>query len=182
MDNCNRSIKRAVIVLNHLITQDKGITLKELSGHTGLNSSTLYRILATLKKFDYVVKDNDTRYSIGPAVLSLANAYQKSFNLYKITNVFLSQLRDYCGETIHLSKRHNSEVLYLVKLAGLEAIGVITENIGERSPLHCTAVGKVILANLSQDELSNVFDGYTFQRRTPKTITNKDDLLIVKNK
>ena len=177
MENYNRSVIRGIGVLNHLATFSGGSTLKEISVGTGLNSSTLYRILLTLINFEYVVKDNNSKYFLGPAVLYLSAAYQKNFNIRIISNQFLSRLRDHSGETITLSKRQNKEVLYLEKLTGLEAIGVTTENIGERSPLHCTAVGKVILANISKDELDDILDGYNFLRKTPKTITNKDDLL-----
>jgi DNA-binding IclR family transcriptional regulator len=82
----------------------------------------------------------------GFACLELARSYQINNRIQKVALPELEVLRDQTTETIHLAILDNMEVVYLEKLHGLHAIGLMSSYIGGRALAYCTGLGKVLLA------------------------------------
>jgi DNA-binding IclR family transcriptional regulator len=69
------------------------------------------------------------------------------------------------------------EVIYIEKLPGLHAIGLMSSRVGGRSPMHCTGLGKMFLANMKPDQVLSYVDKYGLSRFTDTTITSLEDLI-----
>jgi len=176
--NSSRSIERGVRVLEALSKAEREISLAELSQNASLNQSTVYRILSTYKKFGYVEQNKQSsKYRLGPVVLSLSNAYTRSNNIQSLVIEELTNLRNYCGETIHYAVRSGNEVVYVEKIQGVHPVGVLSNAIGQRNPLHCTAVGKALLAWLPEETLEQVVKDYIFTSRTLNSITEPQSFI-----
>ena len=80
------------------------------------------------------------------------------------------------GRTTHLSELSGSEIVYIDKLESHDQLRMASR-IGLRAPVHSTAAGKVLAADLSPAELESVLAGATFARMTPSTITSRDEFL-----
>ena len=89
----------------------------------------------------------------------------------------LEMLRDETTETIHLAILDNMEVVYLEKLHGLHAIGLMSSYIGGRALAYCTGLGKALLAYSDLDRVRAHFEQVGFRRYTDTTIVNVDDLI-----
>lgn len=176
--NNSRSIERGLLILGVLAQCGGEITLLELSNRVELNQSTVYRILSTFKKFNYVEQNkSNNKYRIGPAVLALSSGYLRSVNARDAVIQILTGLRDFCGETIHYAVRSGNELIYVEKIQGLHPIGLIATTMGERAPLHCTAVGKSLLAWLPAKLKQQIVNNYDFVRKTPATIVSPEAFL-----
>jgi DNA-binding IclR family transcriptional regulator len=171
-----RVLDRAIRILE-LLSDGKPRTHLEVSEGIGLSPSTTFRLLATLCYYNYTKRDeHSNQYSLGLACLELARAYQGSNDLRRVAIPELEALRDDIKETVHLCVLDQMEIVYLEKLSGLHAIGIMSSRIGGRSPAHCTGVGKVLLAYTKPEVVRGYFQEHGLARFTDTTITNLEAL------
>jgi DNA-binding IclR family transcriptional regulator len=151
----------------------------EISEGINLSSSTTFRILATLSYFNFIKRDEKTgEYGLGLACLELARAYQDTNDLRRVALPELEALRDDVKETVHLCILDKMEIVYLEKLSGLHAIGIMSSRVGGRSPAHCTGVGKTLLAYLNPEQVRVHLAQHGLPAYTETTITDLDDLML----
>ncbi|MGB9799960.1 MAG: IclR family transcriptional regulator [Thermanaerothrix sp.] len=170
-----RVLDRAINILLTL-ADGKPRTLQEVSDAISLSPSTTFRLLATLSCYKFVQKDALGRYSLGLTCLELARAYYESNDLRKVALPELEALRDEVKETVHLAILEGTEVVYLEKLPGLHAIGLMGSRVGGRAPAYCTGLGKVLLAHLKAEEIEDFLRKQPLAPFTEKTITNPETL------
>lgn len=172
-----RALDRAFGILSTL-SDGKPRTLMEVSEEIGLSSSTVYRLLASLETHNYVEHDADTgQYRLGLACVELSRSFQMSSHIRMAALPELRRLRDETGETIHLAVLDNMEVVYLDKLHGSHAIGIMSSQVGGRLLAYCTGLGKAMLAYSDPDEVRAHFGQVEFEPFTPTTIRDVDELM-----
>lgn len=172
-----RVLDRAVSILS-VLSDGKPRTLMELSEAVELNSSTTFRLLSSLASHSYVERDDQTgKYTLGLACLELARAYQMNHVLRRTALPELEALRDETGETIHLAVLDRMDVVYLEKLHGLHAIGLMSSQVGARLLAYCTGLGKVLLAYIDPERIRAHHEQVGFIRFTDTTITEVEMLL-----
>jgi len=172
-----RVLDRAIRVL-FLLSDAKPRNLNEISEEISLSPSTTFRLLSTLSYYRFVKRDERTgHYRLGLACLTLARGFQDSNDLRTVALPELEVLRDITKETVHLAILDNMEVIYIEKLPGLHAIGLMSSRVGGRSPVHCTGLGKMFLANFKQEQVLAFIQKYGLPRYTDTTITNPDELI-----
>lgn len=170
-----RVIDRVINILM-LLADGKPRTYQEIGEAVGLSPSTTFRLLATLENYKFVQKGAGNRYSLGLSCLELARGYYESNDLRKVALPELEALRDDVKETVHLAILSGVEVVYLEKLPGLHAIGLMGSRVGGRSPAYCTGVGKVLLAYTKPQEMRSHFLNHPLQPFTKNTITSFEAL------
>jgi DNA-binding IclR family transcriptional regulator len=152
--------------------------LTEISRALDISSSSVFRILATLSSHSFVEKsENSGEYTLGLSCLKMAGAYYKSVNLRQKAMPVLERLRDRTSETVHLGVMDQLEVVYLEKLHGLHAIGLMSSSIGGRSPSYCTGLGKVLLAFQDPAEIERNLHQVELKQFTDTTLTSVPDLM-----
>lgn len=172
-----RVLDRAIRIL-WLLSDGKPRTLTELSQEAAMNSSTTFRLLATLAYNNYVERDGRSgAYRLGLACLELARAYHESNDIRRAALPELEMLRDDTKETVHLAVLDTMEVVYLEKLHGLHAIGLMSSRVGGRAPAYCTGVGKVLLAHTDPELIRDHFEMTGLFRYNDTTIQDIDQLL-----
>lgn len=172
-----RALDRGIRILS-LLADGRPRTLADLSDQAGLNSSTTFRLLATLVGHNYVTRDADSgKYALGLSCLDLARSYQEGDVIRRSALPILQALRDDTMETVHLAVLDGMQVLYLDKQPGLRAIGLMASHVGARFPAHCTGLGKALLAYTDPDLVRAHFDRVGLRRYTDTTILTVDALL-----
>ncbi len=172
-----RAVERALSLLS-VLSDGTPRTLKELSGDIGMNSSTTFRLLSTLGSSGYVERNGrKITYKLGIACLELARAYRESSDLRQVALQELEQLRDDTKETVHLAIMDRMEVVYIEKFHGLHAIGIMSSQVGGRSPAYCTGLGKVLLAYADQAAVRGFYEKTGFHRYSESTVTGVDTLM-----
>ena len=174
-----RVLDRAFRILS-VLSDGKPRTLTELSQEVSLNSSTTFRLLATLSYHNYVERDGQSgEYRLGLACLELARAYHESNDIRRAAMPELETLRDDTTETVHLAvlDKEKMEVVYLEKLHGLHAVGLMSSRVGGRSPAYCTGLGKVLLAHTNPESVRAHFEQTGLHRYSEATIQTVDELL-----
>ena len=172
-----RSVARALTILHLFTVGEAEISLSEISQRVALHQSTVFRLLATLGAVGFTEQNPHTgRYRLGPAALSLGQAFLRHSDLRQLAEAQLASLRDHSSETVHLATLYGTEVLYLEKLPGLHPIGLMTSRIGDRAPAHCTGLGKAMLAYQPEAAVRQTFSG-GLPGYTPRTVTRINALL-----
>ncbi len=169
-------LNKTFVVLEILLEQKSPMSMSEISEKLDFYPSTIHRILDTLKYGGYVEQDPATqKYRLGLKLLELGMAKLQQIDLVREANPYLRELAKKCDETVHLGILENKNVLYLAKEETSQAIRMISY-VGKTAPLHCTGLGKVLLAYLPLREKNEMLDIIELTRLTEQTITNKKKL------
>jgi DNA-binding IclR family transcriptional regulator len=169
-------LTKAFAVLDVLLEQKSPMSMSEISEKLNFYPSTVHRILDTLKYGGYVEQNpNNLKYQLGLKLLELGMAKINQIDLVKEAKPFLRDLAKKCDETVHLAILEDDNVLYLAKEESSQTIRMISY-VGKRAPLHCTGLGKVLLANLPLRDRDKIIDRIELFRLTNNTITDKGKL------
>ena len=166
-----QSIVRALSLLEALGDSRGEVGIADLSKRVGLHVSTTHRLLATLVTQGYARQNADSaRYALGAKALHLAESYLGQMDLRLVARPFLERLSEETGETANLVIRDGQEALYLDKVESPQSLRIFSR-IGRRAPLHCTAVGKVLLADRSKAAVDALLGRGPLERLTRSTVT-----------
>lgn len=149
-----QSIERAFSLLR-LISRDPGISLAELSKKAGLHNSTTFHIVRTMVDLGIVRQAKDTKkYHLGRVIFSLAASSSSAVELVATATPFLQSLAAATDETSHFGFRVGWEAVIAAKVMGGGAFQPV-ERVGGGRPLNCTALGKVLLADMTEAEFND---------------------------
>ena len=169
-------LDKSLSVLELLLQKGSPMNMTELSEKLGFYPSTIHRILDTLKHWGYVEQDPHTqKYQLGLKALELGMAKLYQMDLIREATPYLKKLVNQCNETVHLGVLEAGEVLYLAKEESSQTIRMISY-VGKRAPLHCTGLGKVLLAYLPEKERKRILFRKELPRLTKNTLTDKREL------
>lgn len=171
------SILRACGILKSLSGERGAFKLSELAGLLHLDRSTAYRILLSLENCGMVERNEKTgEYSLGLGAFEIGSAYLRRVDLVEVAKPIMADLAQKIQETVHLAVLSETEILYLDKVDSPRSVGVISK-LGQRGPVYCTALGKVLLANLPPQDRARILAQIRFQPFTPRTITSRRKLV-----
>jgi len=153
-----KSIEKALDLLELLSDNKKEMSITEIGKELHMGFSTVYRILTTLKCHGYVIQSQQTsKYILGIKLFVLGCKVQSAVNLVKTVTPFLQKLSQNTNETINFAILEGREVICLTKIESPEVLRTDIK-IGARLPAHCTALGKVLLAFLSEQEFMMLYN------------------------
>ena len=167
-----QTLARGLQIVNQLEGAPEGLSVTALARHLQLEKSSVSRFLRTLHNYGYVERDERTRrYRLGLRLVALGQRRLHQFPLREVVRPFLRQLVEGTGECAHLAVRKRGQAFYLDQVDTSASLRVST-GIGTLAPLHCTALGKVLLAFGEGERLIEL------PVYTPQTIT--DEALLTK--
>ncbi len=167
------AVTRATAVLDELGAAGRDLGTNELARATGINASTVSRLLATLTAAGYAEHVAATgRYRLGPRVIQLAQGVLARLDVRQIARPLLEELVEQTGETATLSLPSEHDAITADFVPGSASV-ISVARVGRPSIPHCTAVGKVMLA---YGPLGMTALELPLPRLTPATITDPEQL------
>ncbi|MGG3467594.1 IclR family transcriptional regulator [Neobacillus pocheonensis] len=168
-----QSIERATDVLELFLASQQELSVKEISEKLGLSKSTIHGIIKTLEYRGYLQQDpDDLKYRLGLKLFELGNKVSNQFDVGKIARPVMKELVETLMETVHLVVFERGEVIYIEKLDGPQSLRIYSQ-IGKRAPIHCTGVGKSILAFQAEEEIDRILANEILESFTEYTMTDK---------
>ena len=141
-----QALAKGLKILNLLEHSRNGMGTTEIAKQLSIDKSSASRLLHTLANYGFVEQDDDSaRYRLGPQLLTLGQQLLNRITLRDHARPYLHALVDKTGECAHLAIQAQRQALYIDQVESTAALRVESE-IGTLSPLHCTALGKVMLA------------------------------------
>lgn len=171
------AVDRALAVLELLSPSKKGLTNAEISRKLKLPKSTLSYILRTLRQHGYVHRDPLAgKYRLSAKLFSVGSQALRGLDLHDVAHPLLQELVDKTGLAGHLAILDGSEAVYIEKI---DKPGFIRINtwVGRRMDVHCTSVGKALIAHLPQPQVEEIVRARGLSKHTPRTITTMAQLL-----
>jgi DNA-binding IclR family transcriptional regulator len=151
----------------------RSLTLSEIARRAGIALPTAHRLVGELVDGGALQRQGDGRYVIGRLVWEAGLLAPVQGPLRQVAEPFLHDLYAATMATVHLAVRDGDEVLYLHRMQGRTSVPIVS-TVGTRLPMHCTGVGKVLLAHAPSDVAERALTRLT--RVTPYTITRPDVL------
>ena len=147
--------------------------ISDLSVRLAMPKATVYRFLQTMKTLGYVRQEADSeRYGLAMKTYELGAKALQHPDLIDLAKHHMQILADTTGETVHLGTLIDSEIIYVHKVDSKHMLGMYSR-IGRRAPIHCTAIGKSLMAWEHPERRDLVLDGAEFKRFRDKTITER---------
>jgi IclR family KDG regulon transcriptional repressor len=163
-----------VFAILQALAERSEIGISELSIRLAMPKATVYRFLNTMKTLGFVRQEPDSeRYGLTMKVFELGTKALQYPELVSLANPQMQMLADRTGETVHLGMLIDSEIIYVHKVDSRHMLGMYSR-VGRRAPIHCTAIGKVLLAWENAERREHVLAGVKFERFRDKTITDHD--------
>ncbi len=159
-------------MLELLALAENGIGITELAEQLDVDKSSASRMMQTLASYGFAEQDPDTRrYRLGPKIVTLSRYLLTRMPLRDQAKPFLRRLVDRTGEGAHLAILAQGGALYIDQVESPATLRATT-GVGTVAPLHCTALGKVLLA-FGNGTLPEELPAFT-----PRTITDPQTLRI----
>jgi DNA-binding IclR family transcriptional regulator len=159
-----------------LFAEQKSISVSEASRSIGVAPSTAHRLLSMLQYYDFVSQNPTTRsYEAGPTLINMGLAVVRDMDIRRLARPFMEELRSEVGETVHLTILQGKNVLFIETIESLQALRV-GDRTGISMPVHCTASGKALLAELPLERLHELFPSEQLVGLTPHSLTSREAL------
>lgn len=175
-NNLVQTIERTSLILDILGQSPQGISIRDLSEKIKLPKGTTHRLISSLTYLGYARQDPKTRnYFLGLKLVELGNLLLSQLDLRKEAEPFIRDLAERTKETVHMVFLDRGEIVYIDKVeldhnpSGLR----MASRVGLRNPAHSSAVGKVLLSHLSEEELDDLLVEKGLPKRTENTITDR---------
>jgi DNA-binding IclR family transcriptional regulator len=169
-------LDRALAALAILASSASDCSLAELCPALKLHKSTVHRLMMVLEQHRLVVKNPETgRYRLGLRLYELGSRAIDGLDLRGRARPYLDQLQDEFGETVFFCILDEGQVFYVEKVESQRSVRTAC-TVGSRAPAYCTAVGKAMLAELPDTEVSKIVRRWGLKAVTPKTITTASAL------
>jgi IclR family acetate operon transcriptional repressor len=169
-----QSVARAFALLDLMSVEGGEMSLSELAGASGLPLPTIHRLIRTLITSGHVRQQKSRRYALGPRLIGLGESASRLLATWAQPG--LTALADTIGETANMALRDGDRAVYVAQTPSRHSMRMFTE-VGRRVRMHCTGVGKALLAQLPEHEVRHILAAAGMPAETDLTITDPDALI-----
>jgi IclR family KDG regulon transcriptional repressor len=169
-----KSLAKALRILDTVGHYQHGTSIAALSKELKMGKSTVHRLLATLRDFDLIWFDPTTsNYALGARILRWSDLLVQQNLLVRHGLPILRDLVSAGRETANLAILEGTEILYVAQFESMERLR-LSEAVGNRQPAHSTALGKALLATMSDGEFEQLYGKVeVLKSLTANTIVDK---------
>ena len=177
----SQSLERGLAILGCFTPERTVLGIADIADELGISRSTTHRYVITLFALGYLKQDASRRYRLGLRVTDLGMAALNATGLREQAHSHLEELRRGSSYTTNLAVLDAGEIVYVDRARsyrrGQDKIDLGLAS-GSRLPAYCTAMGKVLLANLPEQEQTALLASIKLTKRGPNTITSKNALRV----
>lgn len=172
-----QSVSHALDILESFTKTADELGVTELSKRLGLHKNNVFRLLATLEHRGYIEQNPATEnYRLGVKTLQIGSIFIEQRECRRQARPILENLMAASGETTVVAILRGTKVIYMDSVETDKTVRAVS-HIGALLPAHCTAVGKVQLAQLSPAEIERLYPDQTLPSLTDRSIKTRDTLL-----
>lgn len=165
------------MLMEILATENRDLSLTELSAKAGWPKSTVHGLITTLRDFHMIDQSGTTgHYRLGIRLFEMGNLVMRSWDVTTIAKQYLNRLNNNLGEMVQLAMEDKGEVLYIDKVDSNRMMRIVSET-GIRLPMHCSGLGKVLLAYKKPSEVNKIIQKCGMRAMTSHTIVTLPALL-----
>ena len=167
-ENRMSAVERTMLILETL-SKAEAINLENMAKMTALPKDTLLRFLSSLISLGYVYRDSADQYHLTLKMFMVGSRSLSHIDLVSTAKPFAKKLSQELGETVHMGILEDDEAVYVLKEESSYTLRMYSR-VGKIIPLYCTAIGKVFLSEMSDEELDGYLSTHTLKPFTPKSL------------
>ncbi|WP_405240763.1 IclR family transcriptional regulator [Lentisalinibacter orientalis] len=167
----NQSIERAFSILEHLANCQEEQASNDVATALQLPVSTAFRFLSILVSLGYIEKTSHDKYRLGYRLYKLGTQASELTHLKRAAHQVLAELARRTRLTVHMGTLEGSQVVYHAKYESTHSISIASA-VGVRLDAHVSAIGKVLLSHLNNEDLEALYSKRPLMRHTEKSITS----------
>jgi IclR family pca regulon transcriptional regulator len=170
------SVERALKILEIFGGSPRPLTLTEVATQAGLTKTTTQRFINTLCSLGYLNREENKRYFLGTKILSLGFQFLNNSNIITLSKPYLDELSADIGMTVNLAVLDNCDVLILHRKEVRSFLNLDVHP-GSKLLAYGSALGRVLLAGLGNNDIESRLGAMEVQQLTPKTIVSKEAIM-----
>jgi len=171
-----QSVMRAFRILDAFDRQRPALTSTEIAERVGMNNKTVHRFLLTMEEIGAVSRISRGRFCLGMTLADLGSQVPVHRVLNEAVLHHLEMLAEDYNESIQAAVLEGTEIVSIAHIPSRHSLS-IGIRMGKRWPAYCTAVGKVLMADMTVSVLKEYASTLKYERRTPSTITSASALI-----
>jgi IclR family pca regulon transcriptional regulator len=175
MSDFVQSLDRGIAVIRSFSVDMPRQTVSDVARETGLTRATARRLLLTLVELGYVRTDGKL-FELTPRVLDIGYSYLASLNINDLAQPYLEALSEFVHESSSVSVLDEPYIVYIARVP-TKRIMTVAIGLGSRFPAYQTSMGRVLLAELENDEVADIFERSDRSRTTEYTVSTVDALI-----
>jgi DNA-binding IclR family transcriptional regulator len=177
-DVYNRSLERALQILNAFSQDRQVLTCVQLSEILDLSRATVLRLCSTLVKYGYLKQDGELRrYSLGMRMFEQGSVVLYSMSIRKVASPHVEELSRETRKTVFLAVLDEDELVYIDKREDANSLIRFTSRIATRHPPCWGLCGPLLMAYLPESEIERLLRKHPLKRYTSKSIINNEDFM-----
>ncbi len=177
-EKSSNAVGRALSILELVAESNNGLSNSDLSRRLKIPKSSASYILRVLEKRDYLQRETGGKYRLGLQLLSLTGGAMTHLDVREVAKPILGEfLKKSRLPEVHLAVLDNGRAVYIEKLEAENSFIKMDIWVGHRLPVHTTAIGKILVSFLPEDEILQILELRGMERKTRKSITNQQKFL-----
>ena len=175
----NKAASRVLDILKLISESDEALTITKISKALEIPKSTTYELVYTLLEKRFLEFDNERlkSFRLGLETFKIGSAFLNKADIYHESRSWLEKLMKASGETVFLAVQDRGELVYINKVEGNSMVRT-TAILGSRKPMHCTGLGKALLAAYPKESVKNIVGEAALPTITKYTLNHYDDLVL----
>ncbi len=181
------AVERVLEILEIMVQQNRSFTATEMAGILGVSVNSVFRIYIELERKNYVLKDpSDSSYELTPKLYYLGTALKERISIVNAAKTYMKRLFRNINDTVVLTILDEEYKTVVVdQLVSKQPVKFVS-TVGLSYNSYVSAMGKVMLANMSEEDIDKYIEETEFKKITENTITDKaafrEELEIAKRK
>lgn len=182
MSESGNAIERTLSILESVAHSSNGMTNSDINRRLKIPKSSASYILRVLENRGYLIREKESgKYRLGLKLMSLTRDMLTHIDVRDVARPVMESFVKKVKLSMHLAVLDNGRAVYIEKVEA-ESFVKMDIWVGHRLPIHTTAIGKVLVSQFPENEITAILDVRGMERKTPKSITNQKKYLAELNK
>ncbi len=172
-----RAVEKALSILGLFTLDEPELRVVDMAAKLKTSKSTIHRMVLTLERAGYLRRNaSNGSYSLGLKIVELGALAVSNLELRHQARPHLERLQAETGQTIHMAVLDGPDIVYIEKLEGKAGVRLYS-SVGRKAPVHCTALGKVLLAYQPKDVARELLTSRPLRAYTRRTVIDPAEIL-----
>lgn len=172
------AVERALSILEMVASSKHGLSNSDLSRRLDIPKSSASYILRVLERREYLRRDPEAKYRLGMKVMGLTGGAIPGLDVREAAKPFLEDFLRQCRlPEAHVAVLDNGRAVYVEKVEGEKSFIKLDIWVGHRLPVHTTAIGKILVSFLPENEILNILNLHGMEQKTRRSITEPERFL-----
>ncbi len=178
MSESKNTVERTLSILETVAHSTNGLTNSDISRRLKIPKSSASYILRVLEKRGYLLRETDSgKYRLGLKLMSLTREVSTHMDVREVARPIMEDFVKRTNLSTHLAVLDNGRAVYVEKVENQNSFIKMDIWVGHRLPIHSTAIGKVLVSQMPEPEVSTILELRGMEKKTAKTITNQKKFL-----